>query len=149
MRTHLLIAHACGTLTDTIKLYFTLRGDRVEVVTDGQECIARLQRGYPDAIILDDDLPCGGGGGVLMWMRHEGRRLEIPVMMLTERTRQKEDGPPVTHRLRSPFDIRDLFKAASLALAPDGQTFGGRVREPQNSVYLPVAADGVIAATTD
>jgi CheY-like chemotaxis protein len=141
MQKHLLIAHAQGALTETIQLYFTLRGYRVEVVTDGLQCIARLQHAQPGALLLDDDLPCGGGDRVLNWIRDDGRCLNISIVVLTHRNCHKQNGSRVTYWSRNPRDIRTLFKLVYLAFTHSGHKSGSVAGQPKHGVYLPVAVD--------
>lgn len=56
-----------------------------EVVTaySGLECLARLRECVPDVLVLEPQLPWGGGDGVLAMMGEDPRLASIPVMVLT------------------------------------------------------------------
>jgi CheY-like chemotaxis protein len=56
-----------------------------ELVTavNGLECIARLRERAPDLLVLEPQLPWGGGEGVLALMGGAPRLANIPVMVLT------------------------------------------------------------------
>lgn len=43
----------------------------VEVASNGLECIARLRQLAPELLVLDLDLPWGGGDGVLAYLAEE------------------------------------------------------------------------------
>ena len=56
----------------------------VEVVTDGEQALARLRRGAaPDLMLLDLNLPRKDGRAVLAEMRDDDALREIPVIVLT------------------------------------------------------------------
>ncbi len=57
---------------------------KVEVVTDGEQALARLHRGAPpDLMLLDLNLPRKDGRAVLAEMRTDDALREIPVIVLT------------------------------------------------------------------
>jgi DNA-binding response OmpR family regulator len=49
----------------------------------GLECCARLRERIPSVLVLEPDLPWGGGDGVLAAMRDDVALAAIPVMILT------------------------------------------------------------------
>ncbi len=56
----------------------------VEVVTDGEQALARLRRGaLPDLMLLDLNLPRKDGRAVLAEMRADQALQEVPVIVLT------------------------------------------------------------------
>jgi CheY-like chemotaxis protein len=56
----------------------------VEVVTDGEQALARLRRGpAPDLMLLDLNLPRKDGRAVLVEMSEDAELREIPVIVLT------------------------------------------------------------------
>jgi two-component system, chemotaxis family, response regulator Rcp1 len=56
----------------------------VELVTDGEQALARLKRGAPpDLMLLDLNLPRKDGRAVLAEMREDPALREIPVIVLT------------------------------------------------------------------
>ena len=51
--------------------------------TNGVECLARLRERTPDVLVLEPDLPWGGGDGVLAVMRQVFQLAHVPVMIVT------------------------------------------------------------------
>lgn len=62
-----------------------LAQEGIEVVTafSGIECVAGLREHVPDLLVLEPQLPWGGGDGVLAMMGDVPRLATIPVMILT------------------------------------------------------------------
>ena len=58
-------------------------GVELAVASNGLECLARLRRRPPDVLVLEPQLPWGGGEGVLAIMGEIPRLANIPVMVLT------------------------------------------------------------------
>jgi len=56
-----------------------------EVVTalSGLECVSRLRERIPDVLVLEPQLPWGGGDGVLAMMGEDPDLAAVPVMVLT------------------------------------------------------------------
>lgn len=49
----------------------------------GLECVARLRERVPDVLVLEPQLPWGGGEGVLAMMGEDPQFATVPVMVLT------------------------------------------------------------------
>ncbi len=62
-----------------------LSRDGFEVVTalSGLECVSRLRERVPDVLVLEPQLPWGGGDGVLAMMGEDPDLAIVPVMILT------------------------------------------------------------------
>ena len=58
-------------------------GFEVFAVFSGLECVARLRECAPDLLVLEPQLPWGGGDGVLAMMGEFPQLASIPVMVLT------------------------------------------------------------------
>jgi DNA-binding response OmpR family regulator len=58
-------------------------GFQATAVLSGLECIARLRERAPDVLVLEPQLPWGGGEGVLAMMGEISALATIPVMVLT------------------------------------------------------------------
>jgi DNA-binding response OmpR family regulator len=58
-------------------------GFEVVTVFDGLECIAWLRNHIPDLLVLEPQLPWGGGDGVLALMGEFSELAAVPVMILT------------------------------------------------------------------
>lgn len=108
---HLMVASALGTFTERIEQYFSLRGYHVDIVHDGVECIEAAQQTPPHALVLDWDLPWGGGAGVLACLRETTATASIPVVLLTETFSGKLD-------LLSPV-VRCLLKSGCVEMLFD------------------------------
>ena len=52
-------------------------------VANALKCIGRMRQFLPDVLVLEPNLPWGGGDGVLAAMRDEPSLAHIPVMILT------------------------------------------------------------------
>jgi len=91
-------------------------GFAVETARNGLACLARLKRmPEPDIVVLDLDIPWGGGDGVLALWREGGdsplhERVivtgQAPPWILSERT-----GVPLACCLRKPFRLDALLNA--------------------------------------
>ena len=58
-------------------------GFELDAATGGLECIARMREHVPDVLVLEPQLPWGGGEGVLAMMGEVPALATIPVMVLT------------------------------------------------------------------
>jgi len=58
-------------------------GFEVDMALSGLECIARLRERVPDVLVLEPQLPWGGGDGVLAMMSEDPDLTAVPVMVLT------------------------------------------------------------------
>lgn len=58
-------------------------GFTVAAAFNGLECVARLREGVPDVLVLEPQLPWGGGDGVLAMMGEVPELAKVPVMVLT------------------------------------------------------------------
>lgn len=77
------ILHADGDreLREIYRCFFTCRGYRFLTADGGLACLEKLQECSPDLLILDLELPWGGGDGVLAVMREEARLLKTSVVV--------------------------------------------------------------------
>jgi DNA-binding response OmpR family regulator len=58
-------------------------GFEVDTVLSGLECVSRLRECAPDVLVLEPQLPWGGGDGVLAMMGEDPNLATVPVMVLT------------------------------------------------------------------
>ncbi len=130
MLRYLLIADGCESIAKRIKSYLSPRGFRVEVVTDALACLAKLKKSHPDLLVLDEDLPWGGGDGILAYMQEEPIDSQVPVVLMTERSYQEPSRASVSSCLHRPFDVMELFRAVSAALRPtESETKSARKKD--------------------
>lgn len=117
MKRHLLVASASGALTERIDQYFSQRGYEVDIAHGGVECLEAIARIVPDALVLDWDLPWGGGAGVLACLRDADTAADLPVILLAGRFSKGVDrSPPVAWCLRRPVDTGLLYDAVDSEL---------------------------------
>jgi DNA-binding response OmpR family regulator len=100
-------------------------GFEVTAASSGLECVARLRERVPDVLVLEPQLPWGGGEGVLAMMGEIPALAVIPVMVLTSCR-----DPHVLERV-SRFPISDYQVKP---LAPD--RLAGRLRALLNHPRL-------------
>jgi CheY-like chemotaxis protein len=120
MKPRVLIADADGEWLSICERGLCESGFAVETVRDGLACLARLERGPdPDVLVLELEMPWGGGDGVLASLRETantpGQRVVVitgraPADVLSERT-----GIPNSHCLRKPFHLDALLNLVSRA----------------------------------
>jgi DNA-binding response OmpR family regulator len=58
-------------------------GFEVDMALSGLECVSRLRERVPDMLVLEPQLPWGGGDGVLAIMGEDPDLAAVPVMVLT------------------------------------------------------------------
>ena len=108
----LLIADSDPTMTDLYETYFTEDGCEVVTVANGLQCIQATRQRMPDLMILEYELPWGGGDGVLECLREDFPAMSSEVVLIT--CEQSADHlvhelePPVRGCLRKPFRLREL-----------------------------------------
>jgi CheY-like chemotaxis protein len=56
-------------------------GFQVDTASNGLQCLAKLSHSLPDLLILDLELPWGGGDGVLALIRQDLRLLPSRVVL--------------------------------------------------------------------
>src|SRR5215472_2155778 len=81
MKPTLLIADTDAELCDFYQKFLTERGYQVETASDGLDCLAKLRRVTPAAVVLDLELRWGGGDGVLAWLRKERAASGVAVIL--------------------------------------------------------------------
>jgi len=111
----------------------------VETGGDVLECLARLRRAVPDLLILDLDLPWGGGDGVLAILREDPRLLPTRVVLTwavaPAHVLDRLAWHPVVQTLTKPFPLSALFERAALA------AFLEHEKRPGGSQSRSAAAD--------
>lgn len=117
MKPYVLIAESDAELNDIYRRCFGQRGYEAESTCDGLDCLARLRRRIPAALVLDRQLPWGGGDGILAWLREECGAAEVPVILLVNATTDIAC-PPVKQVLRKPFRLSELLDAVRSVAPP-------------------------------
>jgi len=85
MPTRVLIADGDGSLLAAYRDFLSRNGFNVLTAPDGLKCINALRCFKPDALILELDIPWGGGMGVLEVMHEQLDVPLVPVLVLTSR----------------------------------------------------------------
>ena len=84
MRRSILIANGNGSTCGVYQSYFSSVGYRVDTVSDGLACMNRLRESCPDLLLLDHQLPWGGGDGVLACLREDKSFPRVPVVLVAD-----------------------------------------------------------------
>jgi DNA-binding response OmpR family regulator len=110
------VLHADGDrdLQETHADFLAARGFQVHTAGGGVDCVQKLRQLAPNFLILDQELPWGGGAGVLAVMREESRLCRIPVVMTSAvssvETLNKLALPPVVSTFAKPFRLTELLE---------------------------------------
>jgi DNA-binding response OmpR family regulator len=120
-----LIADSDAELCDRCRRFLGEHGYEVETAPDGLDCLEKLRRVRPAALVLDLDLRWGGGDGVLAWLR-EGNAVTGVAVVLTAAADSPADvathvRPPVVTFLPKPFAPAALLKTVRAAVAGKGR----------------------------
>jgi DNA-binding response OmpR family regulator len=124
MRPTLLLAERNPELRHFYQRFITSRGYEVETAADGLECLAKLRRAMPAAVVLDLELCWGGGHGVLAWLREERTTSKVPVILTATAGYPADDTqvlePPVIRFLVKPVAATVLLETVRSAVAGAG-----------------------------
>jgi two-component system OmpR family response regulator len=106
-----LVAEANREHAVLLQNFLVRHGYVVEIASDALKCLVALQRLSPDVIVLDLELPWGGGESILARLRENRPNLPPSVVLTTGDT----DCPPelldvpVVGWLRKPFTPSELL----------------------------------------
>lgn len=107
-----LIAEAHARLAAEYQALLRLSGLVVETAGDGLECIARIWDFHPDLVVLEPDIPWGGGDGVLSVLSEEVILPNCTVILISEQVKEKCRGTGaelVAGRYEKPLTPGDLL----------------------------------------
>lgn len=109
----LLIADGDPELSDVYRRFFTHHGYEVGTANGGVECLVKLRSHPVTHLILDLEIPWGGGEGVLAFLREEFPAHSLPRVVLTSQ-RSTQAGLeraqlPVVGCFRKPCRLNDLL----------------------------------------
>lgn len=82
MKTGLLIAEADEELRGLFDQIANQLGFDVETAADGLECWSKLRARVPDVLVVDVEIPWGGGDGVLARLREDGEGATTPTVFV-------------------------------------------------------------------
>ena len=121
MKETVLIADGDAELCNLYRQFLTERGYRVETSSDGLDCLRKLRRMTPAALVLDLEIRWGGGDGILAWLREEKPAHGIPVILTAAAGYPQASTafiePAVVGYLRKPFPLTALLKKVRSAVA--------------------------------
>lgn len=107
--------------------YFTLEAG------DGLECMAKIEKRTPDAILLDILMPKMDGIEVVTALKEQGR--EIPILLMSVLA---EFGPNLfgdetlnDHFIKKPFDLTQLAKSLEAILTERKESSGLAIDVPR------------------
>ncbi len=112
-----LVADPDPSLPEVYRGPLSRAGFEMRTALDGLECVERLRERVPDVLVLEPDIPWGGGDGVLARMSEVPHLAAVPVMILTSCR-----DPSLLHRVGR-FPISDYHLKP---VAPD--RLAGRLR---------------------
>jgi DNA-binding response OmpR family regulator len=122
MKPALLIADGDVELCDFCHRFFSEEGYEVAIASDGLDCLEKLRRVRPAALVLDLDLRWGGGDGVLAWLRDERAASGVGVVLTaTAGSAPDVAEPPVVKFLPKPFALMTLLECVRAAVAGKGR----------------------------
>ena len=114
MKPRLLISESDEVLRNIYERLFRNLGYELETARHGLECIDKLRHWTPDILVIDWQMPWGGGDGVLDYVRHSHHRFPPDVILVTCASASKlaeHCAPPVVACLEKPFRMSALIDA--------------------------------------
>ncbi|MFA6029185.1 MAG: response regulator [Elusimicrobiota bacterium] len=100
-------------LVSMLKDGLETRGYRVVTAYDGLQGILQAHQSRPDAILLDFQMPAGGGPGTYERLREAQDTRETPIIFLTavtaQQVREKVKSSPRTYFLKKPVSLEQLL----------------------------------------
>ena len=108
MSTRVLIADPDESLLVSYRDSLSRTGFLVDTATNGLECVVKLRDFAPDVLVLELDMPWGGGAGILAMM-HDGCDLPVvPVLVLTGRRDLSELDDLLLFEVLSDYHVKPL-----------------------------------------
>jgi CheY-like chemotaxis protein len=120
MKPVVLIAEGDDELCYSLAPFFSGHGYEVATASSGLECLLKLHQRHPLAVVLDQELPWGGGDGVLAVMREDLDLRHIPVILtLATGCELLADhwALPVVQALGKPYSWHVLLDCVDVAVA--------------------------------
>lgn len=137
MKHRLLIADRDVEWRELNQRFLAEVGYEVETSTDGLDCLAKLRHSAPAMLVLDLELPWGGGDGVLAWLREESSAPRIPVLLMGPAAagldRASFNESPVVEFLPKPVGLNRLLESIRSAFVRTERS------EPSNLNRVPLA----------
>ena len=119
----ILLVEGDSDLRHLVAYHLTNAGFTVIETEDGVAALREANREPPDVIILDVRLPQMSGLDVCRELRAGIRTEQVPIIMLTARTRAQDleqaYAAGATDHVAKPFSPRDLVERVEKTLAPE------------------------------
>jgi CheY-like chemotaxis protein len=114
-----LIVDDDGDIASLLEVLLTSKGHVTTIAYDGREALELMQRGLPDLVICDGEMPVLDARGMAYRMFYEdcGREL-IPIVLISGSPEIKEIGRQIgtPYVLAKPFSIEAIVEIADRAL---------------------------------
>ena len=115
-------------IIEALKYLFEAEGWAVDVVSDGAEALAAIQKTKPSLVVLDYMLPSLSGLAVAQEMRADRTLAALPILMLSAKGQQKDKQQAqlagINVFMTKPFANSDLLDQVK-ALLSASHTAGG------------------------
>lgn len=119
-RPRVLIAEDEETIVESLCFLMEKEGYDVSVATDGRTAISMIARDIPDMVLLDVMMPVCDGFEVVRATRNDPGTRQIPIMMLTAKTREVDRRKGlelgVDDFVTKPFSTRDIVSRVKALL---------------------------------
>ncbi|HEY8505976.1 MAG TPA: response regulator [Gemmataceae bacterium] len=129
MRRAVLIADGDVSLLKLFESFLSRHGYAVDTAGDTLDCLGKLRRCHYQLLVLDLELPWGGGEAVLAVMRGDPPRVAVPVLLTSAGVFPEglpaPVRPPAVRVLWKPFSLELLLESVQSALAADGPVAAG------------------------
>lgn len=119
---HVLVVEDEDDIAALVELNLELSGYQVTTANNGQVALDRIEAEAPDVVLLDVMMPVLDGWQVLRELKENPRTREIPVVMLTALSEERDlirghlQGS--VRYVTKPFQMKDLLQAIDDALTP-------------------------------
>ncbi|MFA5139416.1 MAG: YbgC/FadM family acyl-CoA thioesterase [Elusimicrobiota bacterium] len=132
------------TLVAALKEGLESLGYKVSAAYDGVQGILQAHQGRPQVIMLDFNMPAGGGAGVYERLRGSVDTARIPIIFLTGATvddvKKQIRSTPNTYFLKKPVSVSQLRKVLEKILG--AQKLGGQPATASPAAGIEPAATG-------
>jgi DNA-binding response OmpR family regulator len=116
-----LIADRDAELGEVYGRFLARQGYAVETAAHGIECLDKLRRTTPSALVLDLELLWGGADGVLSYVREDRELANLPVILTATAARTAVSGAdlasPAVAFCPKPFSLAALLETVRSAIA--------------------------------
>lgn len=118
---HIIYAEDDELMAELVRVILQKEGHIVGLVGDGISALRAISAKHPDLVILDCNMPGLSGINVLSSMRVDSGLYEIPVLMLTSRSSEKDISlakfAGANEYMKKPFDPHHLAFTVDTMLA--------------------------------